>query len=262
MSFPVYLSLGSLRLGPHLVFETAAYLAAFRLYLALRKRQGDALDDERRSWVIAGAAIGAVVGSRVLFWLEDPALTLAHWRDAGYLFGGKTIVGALLGGLAGVELAKRHLGVSRRTGDLFAVPLAAGIAIGRIGCFLTGFEDGTAGIPTALPWGVDFGDGLARHPTQLYEAAFALALAAFLLWRSARPYRPGDLFKGFMVAYFGFRLLCDFLKPAVRFLGRNAAVAGQGPDPVGQDRRLAVRNQTCQGGLGGRLCHWISPVEA
>jgi phosphatidylglycerol:prolipoprotein diacylglycerol transferase len=168
--------------------------------------------------MIAAAAVGAVVGSKVLYWLEDPALTLAHGRDVGYLMGGKTIAGALVGGLAAVELAKRHLGVTRRTGDLFAVPLSAGIAIGRIGCLLTGLGDHTAGIPTGLPWGVNFGDGLPRHPTQLYEAGFALALGAFLFWRAGRPHVSGDLFKMFMVAYFVFRLLCDFLKPDVRVL--------------------------------------------
>ena len=218
MTFPVYFSAGPVKLHPHFVFETGAYLIAFRLYLALRKRQGDALDDQTRWWMIAAAAIGAVVGSRVLYWFEDPGLTLAHWRDLGYLMGGKTIAGALVGGLASVELAKRHFGVTLRTGDLFAVPLSAGIAVGRVGCFLTGLEDHTAGIPTSLAWGVNFGDGLARHPTKLYEAAFALALGAFLLWRSARPHSAGDLFKGFMVGYFAFRLLCDFLKPDVRVL--------------------------------------------
>jgi phosphatidylglycerol---prolipoprotein diacylglyceryl transferase len=218
MSFPFYLPVGSLKLHPHFVLETAAYVIAFRLYLRLRRRQGDALDDSTRWWMIAAAAVGAVVGSKVLYWFEDPALTLAHWRDLGYLMGGKTIAGALVGGLAAVELAKRHLGVTRRTGDLFAVPLLAGIAVGRVGCFLTGLEDHTAGIPTSLPWGVNFGDGLLRHPTQLYEAGFALALGAFLFLRAGRPHVPGDLFKMFMVAYFAFRLLCDFLKPEVRVL--------------------------------------------
>src|SRR5262245_20990931 len=111
MSFPVYLPLGPLRLHPHFVFETLAYLIAFRVYLTQRRRAGDALDDGNRWWVIAAAAMGAVVGSKVLYWLEDPYETLAHWRDPGYLMGGKTIVGALIGGLFAVELMKRYLGI-------------------------------------------------------------------------------------------------------------------------------------------------------
>jgi prolipoprotein diacylglyceryltransferase len=117
-----------------------------------------------------------------------------------------------------VEIAKKHLGITRRTGDLFALPLCVGIAIGRIGCFLTGLDDHTAGISTALPWGVNFGDGIPRHPTQLYEVLFVLALGGFLWRRMRRPCVTGDLFKMFMVAYFSFRLLCDFLKPEVRVL--------------------------------------------
>lgn len=213
MSFPVYLPLGSFNLHPHVVFETLAYVIAFRVYVSMRKRSSDAIDDANRWWVIAAAAVGAVIGCKVLYWFEDPAATLAHWRDPVYLMGGKTIVGALIGGLFGVELVKHHLGIKARTGDLFAVPLCAGIAIGRVGCFLTGPEDHTGGSATTLPWGVNFGDGISRHPTQLYEVLFALALGVFL-WRQMRhPRVEGDIFKQFMVGYFSFRFLCDFLKP-------------------------------------------------
>jgi phosphatidylglycerol:prolipoprotein diacylglycerol transferase len=223
MSFPIYLHLGSFRLHPHLVFETLAYFAAFRVYVWLRKRRGDAIDDANRSWVIAAAAFGAALGSKLLNWFEDPRLTLQKLGDPASLLGGKTVVGALIGGLFAVEWAKKRLGISGRTGDLFALPLCVGIAIGRIGCFLTGVEDHTAGVATSLPWGMNFGDGIARHPTQLYEVLFVLALGAFLWRQMQKPYTEGDIFKFFMVAYFAFRLLCDFLKPDVRlFLGLSA----------------------------------------
>jgi len=213
MSFPVYLPFGSLKLHPHLVFETLAYAAGFLVYLVMRRRGGDALEDGDRWWVIAAAAMGAVVGCKVLYWFEDPAATLAHWRNPEYLMGGKTIVGALIGGLFAVELVKHYMGIKRRTGDLFAVPLCIGIAVGRVGCFLTGLDDHTAGVPTALLWGVNFGDGIPRHPTQLYEVLFALAFGVFLWRRGKGPHAEGDLFKQFMSGYFSFRLLCDFLKP-------------------------------------------------
>ncbi len=51
-------------------------------------------------------------------------------------------MGGLAGGLIAVELVKKRFGVTAGTGDLFAIPLAVGIAIGRIGCFLTGLPDG------------------------------------------------------------------------------------------------------------------------
>jgi phosphatidylglycerol:prolipoprotein diacylglycerol transferase len=57
-----------------------------------------------------------------------------------------------------------------------------------------------------------------RHPTQLYEMAFALLLGTFLWRLSKRPYLEGDIFKTFMISYFAFRLACDFLKPDVRVI--------------------------------------------
>lgn len=216
MSFPVYLQFGSLRLHPHWVLETLAYAVGFRVYLWLRKRSGDVLEDVDRWWVIAAALMGAVAGSKLLYWLEDPGQTFAHRYDLGFLLGGKTIVGGLTGALFVVEAVKRRLGITRRTGDLFALPLCVGMAVGRVGCFLTGLDDHTAGIATALPWGVNFGDGVVRHPTQLYETVFMAALGAFLWRRMKRPYVSGDIFKIFMVAYFAFRLGIDFLKPEVR----------------------------------------------
>src|SRR5262249_1281570 len=103
--------------------------------------------------------------------------------------------------------------------DLFALPLCAGIAIGRIGCFLAGLEDDTYGVATSLPWGVDFGDGVRRHPTQVYEMLW-LALLAWWIYRlTQRAHRNGDLFKTFMVGYFVFRLAVDFIKPGGTIAG-------------------------------------------
>ena len=223
MLFPVYLELGALRLHPHWVFESLAYLVGFRAHLWLRRRQGDALGLEHRMWVVAAAIAGAAVGSKVLYWLTDPQLTLQHLHNAAFLMGGKSIVGGLVGGLMAVEWTKRRLGITRSTGDLFAMPLVIGIAIGRLGCFLTGLSDHTYGLPTDLPWGVDFGDGIRRHPTQLYEIAWMGILAMWLRRLSRRPHREGDLFKLFMVGYLGFRLCIESLKPGVP-LGALSAI--------------------------------------
>lgn len=195
----------------HLLFESAGYLAGGQTFWWLRRRQGDAVEGATR-WLVIGAAIfGAAIGSRVLAGLENPAL---------FSLTGKSIVGGLIGGLIGVELAKKAIGETRRTGDLFAVPLAVGTAIGRIGCFLMGLEDQTHGLPTDLPWGYDYGDGIPRHPAQLYEIAFCAALAAGL--HRFRPPLPGDRFKLYMISYMGWRLLVDFLKPGLAFGGLTA----------------------------------------
>jgi phosphatidylglycerol---prolipoprotein diacylglyceryl transferase len=231
--------------SPHLIFETAAYIAGFTLYRILRRRFGDPVPIPLRWAVLAAAVAGAALGAKILFLLEDPELTLNNLQNPAYLLGGKTIVGALAGGLIAVELMKRSIGLQQSTGDLYTIPLAVAIAIGRIGCFLTGLPDNTYGTPTTLPWGVNFGDGIPRHPTQLYEIIFLIFLIPLL--RSVIPsaasasrsegdaesrdllsagcataaarhplhtrFLPGDAFKLFMVSYALFRLLCDFIKP-------------------------------------------------
>lgn len=207
-----------MQLYPHTVFDLLAYTVGFQLFLSQRRRFGDTIDTRARWTVVAAAIFGAAIGSKLFFWLEDPAETFAHWNDPVFLLGGKTIVGGLIGGVIGVELEKRWAGLTRRTGDLFAMPLAAGIAIGRIGCFLSGLPDRTCGTPSHLPWAVDFGDGVPRHPTQLYES-IAMAIAAIVLGRlTARPHREGDVFKLFMTTYFGLRLVVDAIKPEVHVL--------------------------------------------
>jgi prolipoprotein diacylglyceryltransferase len=215
MTFPVYLHAGPWTLHPHTVFELLAYFVGVRLYLRQRRRGGDVIGGGERWSLVAAAVVGGALGSRILFWLEDPATTVARIGETSFLLGGKTVVGGLLGGLIGVELAKHMLGITRRTGDLFAVPLAAGIAIGRIGCFLTGPSDLTWGVPTSLPWGIDPGTGVALHPSPLYEAIFLAAFSVGLAWWSTKPHTDGWLFRTFMVGYSAFRLLADAIKPEV-----------------------------------------------
>jgi phosphatidylglycerol:prolipoprotein diacylglycerol transferase len=222
MTFPAYLHLGSLIIHPHWIFESLAYTAGFSLYRRLRRQRGDVIDSRARWWVITAAIIGGLAGSRILSVFEDPLVLVDHWRQPQLLLGGKTIVGGLVGGLIAVESVKRLRGIRVATGDLLALPLVFGIAIGRIGCFLSGFDDQSYGIGTTLPWGVDFGDGIARHPTQLYEVVVLAGLGAMLMSRPGITATVGDRFKLFMVVYLGFRLLVEFIKPVVRLGGLSA----------------------------------------
>lgn len=199
----------------HTLVEASAYFVGMRVFLWQRRLLAlPALADRDQSLAIGVAAIvGAAIGAKLGYWIEDPRNAFAAFPDWRRLLEGKTIVGALLGGLAGVELCKRALRVRASSGDAFALPLMIGIAIGRVGCFLAGLDDHTYGNPTALPWGVDFGDGVARHPTQLYEIAFLIALAWTIARSAVRFACVGDRFRAFMIAYLAFRLLIDFIKP-------------------------------------------------
>jgi len=217
--FPVFIPLGPWKLHPHVVFEVLAYLLAGQLFWFLRRRGADPLDTRLRLSVVAGALLGAGLGAKALHILT--LLPVAH--DVGWvaLLGGKSILGAILGGHLGVEVAKKLVHETRRTGDLFVFPLCVGIAVGRLGCFLTGLADGTYGNPTALPLGVDFGDGVRRHPTQLYEVGFALAfIAVALILRNQL--RQGGLWRLFLAAYCAWRLGVDGLKPYPAIAGLNA----------------------------------------
>ena len=196
----------------HPVFETLSYICGYALYRHTRARQGDSLTDERRWVIIATTAVGALLGSRVLGLLEQAPRTGFRWHQL-VVPGGKTIVGGLLGGWLAVEIVKRIAGIRSRTGDLFAVPLCVGIAIGRVGCFLAGLADDTYGKPTTLPWGVNFGDGIPRHPTQVYEILFLGGLGFVLYLWNSRAHEKGSIFRAFMAAYLLWRLLIDFIKP-------------------------------------------------
>lgn len=153
--------------------------------------------------LVAGAAIGGFGAGTLNLWLSGtPGL-------------GRSIVGALAGAIVAVEIFKRLRGISGSTGLIFVPAFATSVVVGRWGCFLAGLGDDTHGTPTALPWGHDFGDGILRHPVQLYEslsmAAF-LALALVLIGRRNTFFMRNGFYLLVMV-YAGQRFLWEFLKP-------------------------------------------------
>lgn len=225
MTFPVVFNLGFACVPAHLVFESLGYTAGFEAYRHHRKWQRpiDHLSPEASAWLVAGIILGAAIGSKVLNWIEVWPEYWAARNQPLVWMQGKTIVGGLLGGWIGAEIAKLYQGIRCNTGDAFVLPLLLGIAIGRIGCFLEGLPDQTYGIATRLPWGVDFGDGIYRHPTQLYECFAMLPLGLLIWWRAQRPYQAGELFRWFLLGYLLFRFGVEFIKPTYRpYLGLSA----------------------------------------
>lgn len=197
----------------HYAFEWLAILLGAALYRAQRRAAGAPPLTDRGSFaIVVGCLVGAGLGNKLVFWLENPAALQAAGLHAW--LGGQSLVGGLLGGWLGVECGKRIVGLTARTGDLYVRPLLVGIAVGRIGCFLSGLHDGTCGLPTTLPWGVDFGDGVARHPAQLYESGLAaLAALTWPRWRAVFAATPGLAFRVFLIGYLLWRLAIDTLKP-------------------------------------------------
>jgi phosphatidylglycerol:prolipoprotein diacylglycerol transferase len=196
----------------HLIFELLAYFLGYRFYQYLRGQTKDRIADSDRLWIFIAAALGGLIGSRLVGVLEHPE-HLEHLSFA-LILSNKTVLGGFLGGLFFVEFAKKLLGVRVSSGDLMVYPLLLALVIGRIGCFLEGLDDGTFGVASSLPWAIDFGDGIRRHPTQLYELLFVLILA-FSIYALEKRYtfENGFRFQFFLFSYFVFRFLIEFLKP-------------------------------------------------
>ena len=132
-----------------------------------------------------------------------------------------SIAGALAGAIVAVELYKAARGIRGSTGVIWVGPIVLGIAVGRLGCLFAGLPDETYGIPTTLLWGVELGDGIVRHPVQLYESLAMLAFLAFYLVALARRARWTEdrAFYLFILFYAAQRFCWEFLKPYPRLLG-------------------------------------------
>lgn len=223
MEFPVIIKLGTFTISAHLIFELLAFSIGFRYFLWLRGRQEDRISDTNRLWVLLGATAGALLGSRLLGGLENPDLFFSGKAGWLYYYQSKTIIGGLLGGLIGVESIKKVIGEQHSSGDLFTFPLILAMIIGRIGCFSSGVAEPTYGLPSTLPWAMDLGDGISRHPTALYEIIFLLLLWWALL-RIQKHYRliSGAYFQLFMTGYLWYRFGVEFIRPGMEVvLGLN-----------------------------------------
>jgi len=200
----------------HAWFDIAAATAAAAMTVACffwRLRDAAARIDQAGFGyafaLVAGAAAGGYAAGTANVWLSG---------DSGVA---RSIVGALAGGITAIELFKRARGISGSTGIIFVPAFCTSVAIGRWGCFYSGLTDHTHGGPTAGAWGHDFGDGVLRHPVQLYESA---AMAAFLVYALAMLARRDPFFlrNGFylMVLWYAAQRFCwEFLKPYAPLLG-------------------------------------------
>src|SRR3954464_15855117 len=157
----------------HLVFDllawgSAALLARFLYRWRLKEDAAAAAAKMGAGYAFALAA-GVIAGAWAFGSLNTGLTAVPHPSHS--------VAGALAGGIVAVELYKLARGISGSTGAFWVGPIALGIAVGRLGCLFAGLPDETYGTATALPWAVDLGDGVPRHPVQLYES---LAMLAFL----------------------------------------------------------------------------------
>jgi prolipoprotein diacylglyceryltransferase len=201
----------------HTIFDLAGWLTAALLGILVGRLKLLPPGSSRTPFTDPGYFIALGLGalSGAIF-MGSLNLNLAGTFSIGH-----SIAGGIIGGIFGVEFYKWANGIRGSTGAGFVAPLAAGIAVGRLGCFFAGLPDYTYGIPTALPWGVDFGDGIPRHPVQLYESA---AMLVFLVIYLAAIARGSSMFArdGFylFVWFYGVqRFVWEFLKPYPAVVG-------------------------------------------
>jgi phosphatidylglycerol:prolipoprotein diacylglycerol transferase len=192
----------------HMVFDLMAWLAAGLAVWWLSRVQHLAFPTQSFALpylaaLVFGAGLGAYLfGTLNLFLSGSPGI-------------GRSVEGAIAGGIVAIELYKWKHRIWLRTGARFALPLAIGIAVGRLGCYFAGLDDFTYGTPTTLPWGHDFGDGIMRHPVQLYESATMAVFAILYVFAVVRG-SGYVVANGFYLAvgYYGLqRFIWEFLKP-------------------------------------------------
>ncbi len=182
-------------------------------------------------FIIGVAGIAGIVGARLYHVLETPRELIA---DPSMLISrfGFAWFGGLLGGFVALAyLARRFEIPTLIFMDLCSPAAAVGYAIGRIGCLLSG--DGDYGVPTTLPWGMSFPNGVVPtmervHPTPLYEFVIWLLIAA-ILWQMGKKALSGagtrgEIFCAYLILTGVARFLIEFIRINPRsFLGMSNA---------------------------------------
>ena len=218
---PYLFQIGSFRVPTHGFFVLLGTLVATAIFLYEARRRR--MLSEQLLGVMLGTLLCGAIGAKLAtLWMylevaPEPSL-------AGVIInGGKSILGGLAGAYLGAHLFKRLMGYRTRTGDLFAPAVALGMAVGRVGCFLTE----QVGTPTNLLWGITVTPqqaltipncpqclaGARMHPSFLYEILFHLvAFAAIWWWLRPRVYVNGELLKIYLLAYAVFRFSVEFVR--------------------------------------------------
>jgi phosphatidylglycerol:prolipoprotein diacylglycerol transferase len=201
----------------HLVFDVLGAALAFAMTVLVYRWRIERSDQAVVAAFSTGYSVALVLGAVV----GGYGLGTLNLMLSGEPSVGRSIVGALAGTIAGVEIYKWWRGIAGSTGLIFVAGFSTTVIVGRIGCSLSGLDDQTYGIVTNVPWAWDFGDGLARHPVPLYES---LSMAAFLIFAliSFANRTPFFMKNGFylLVGFYGFqRFVWEFFKPYGTIVG-------------------------------------------
>ena len=203
---PVLFKVWGFQCSSYSFFVFLGIVAGFFIFYYLAKRTKSLNSDS--IYILMAGFTGGVIGAKLPMIIMNIFLFSHNQIGVWAIFDGKTITGGLIGGTLGIMLLKKKLGIQVKKGNIFAPAIAVGAAIGRIGCLMAGC---CYGKPTKLPWGVNFGDSILRHPTQMYEIVF-FTISAIILFKYWERAKPGYLFFAFINAYFVFRFFEEFVR--------------------------------------------------
>ncbi len=210
---PVLFKAGNLVITSYAFFMLLAIFIGLIVYFKNAKKEKGL--GENSIYLIFAALIGGILGAKIPIWILNFPTIISSWPNIYPILSGRTITGSLVGGTLGVLYIKKKLKIKGRKGNVFAPAIAIGMAIGRIGCFLQGC---CYGIATNLPWGINFGDGILRHPTQIYEMLFMFGMFFYLNNKKKKNPKSGQLFSILMVGYFTFRFFIEFIRVEPKIL--------------------------------------------
>lgn len=190
----------------------AAMLLSIQVFILIRTLQPklpllESLTWKQRILLTLAGFIGGSFGSKLPFvLLEGDLFSLRGW-----LGDGKTITVALASAYLAVELTKKAMKIRGKTGDSYALPLSAAMAIGRWGCLFYGCCYGAI---TTMPWGVrlETASGL-RHPIPVYESLFHFAMFLILVALTAYGRLKDHRLQLYLIAYCLFRFATEALRP-------------------------------------------------
>jgi phosphatidylglycerol:prolipoprotein diacylglycerol transferase len=226
-----FIHIGPLTLGTYGIMVATGLICAFFVIRADLRRRGYGADAEN---IIGTTGLAGLLGARLYHLLESPSEFFAHPLPLLFSTTGFAWFGAVIGGFVALVLLARHYQMKILLMLDIASPAAAvGYGVGRIGCLISG--DGDYGIPTSLPWGMSFPNGLVPttervHPTPIYEFLVAM-LIGYMLWRigssAVGGLRPtGEVFAYYLIFTGVARFLVEFIRINPRsFFGMSNAQA-------------------------------------
>jgi len=204
--YPNLFRIGNFQISSYSFFVLAGLIIGLIVYFYFARKQKES--GEKSFYVVIAGLVGGILGAKLPYWIFNYQVIIDYYPNISPILSGRTITGGLIGGTLSVIYIKNKLSIKDKKGNIFAPAIAIGLAIGRIGCFFRGCCYGTH---TDLFCGIEFGDAIFRHPTQLYEVLYFIVFFVYSTVK-IKKMPSGYLFYLLMNSYFIFRFFEEFIR--------------------------------------------------